>query len=967
MGVKGLWQLLLPIGRRISIESLEGKILAIDASIWLTQFLKAMRDPDTGRVQNAAHLIGFLRRLCRLRFHGIRPVVVFDGPTPEIKKRETARRRARREQFAKLDDAGVQKMARRLLAQNLQEQKIQRENKNSAVLPAMAPGFNAQGQSTAVTAANEEENQESRPQEEDVKMPAKRSRDEEPTVIDTVNDEAIAVALAEEEYKKAEDENDWAVTKSISLDVEKNNSSHSESYNDDDESNASSDRDEETERSMTVDKIAALSPNRRKDAIELVKRQQRMRSRREFMPAAADPGQFSSVQVTNFLRSTALNKGIHDMAVKEVANKEMKGEAATSTNNSRILLVRDQDEEKKDVSSPQVTRRSVPFRNYRNSSFSGDEEHVQDSWYSGKRAQLNSHLRVQSFDTSNESASETEDSDDDDPETSERSMSPHAEKASETDLPNETVDQCQSHRTHDAFGTVEFPAKRGLDNTRNHSDVPTTAQTRNLPTIASSDGDSDSDSHVNWEEGAASIEESDRVPGSLAEKMEASTRETKKEGRSDVGNTVVVNVGGATSDKSQPSNIRDHEVSPSKSYSAETAAALARAEGTASNLANWAGRAFRRAMKEVGQETIGVTETQPIVPETTKKAVEDGTISSGPRQDVAIASKPPDPEIMVTSKEKSSVPAYSPFFSDNNPMKYEAEAEDPMKVSGGISDISADAVALIDGFNEEWKKERNQRERDMDTISDEMKLEVYQLLELFGVPYVEAPAEAEAQCATLEELKLVDGTVTEDSDIFVFGGQTVYKNIFADKMYAEAYVAKDADREMRLNRNAFVALAMLLGSDYTEGVKGKNLPGLITFLFLFLSCYCVKGVGIVNAMEVLKAFDVTHSTKDGLTQFREWLDGFDPFDEGTGASGIEIQTSLVREFHSKHKTARTRWTIPETFPAENVLHAFAAPVVDRSTQKFSWGVPDLENLAKVGRELGLTWMPSCLTRASVLL
>ena len=31
MGVKDLWQLLSPVGRRLSLESLEGKTLAIDA------------------------------------------------------------------------------------------------------------------------------------------------------------------------------------------------------------------------------------------------------------------------------------------------------------------------------------------------------------------------------------------------------------------------------------------------------------------------------------------------------------------------------------------------------------------------------------------------------------------------------------------------------------------------------------------------------------------------------------------------------------------------------------------------------------------------------------------------------------------------------------------------------------------------------------------------------------------------
>ena len=43
MGVKGLWTLLEPVGRRIPAEALGGKRLAVDASIWLVQFLKAMR------------------------------------------------------------------------------------------------------------------------------------------------------------------------------------------------------------------------------------------------------------------------------------------------------------------------------------------------------------------------------------------------------------------------------------------------------------------------------------------------------------------------------------------------------------------------------------------------------------------------------------------------------------------------------------------------------------------------------------------------------------------------------------------------------------------------------------------------------------------------------------------------------------------------------------------------------------
>jgi len=58
MGVKYLWKLLAPAGRLVDISTLRGKKLAIDASIWLTQFLKAMRD-DEGKMVPNAHLIGF--------------------------------------------------------------------------------------------------------------------------------------------------------------------------------------------------------------------------------------------------------------------------------------------------------------------------------------------------------------------------------------------------------------------------------------------------------------------------------------------------------------------------------------------------------------------------------------------------------------------------------------------------------------------------------------------------------------------------------------------------------------------------------------------------------------------------------------------------------------------------------------------------------------------------------------------
>ena len=61
---------------------------------------------------------------------------------------------------------------------------------------------------------------------------------------------------------------------------------------------------------------------------------------------------------------------------------------------------------------------------------------------------------------------------------------------------------------------------------------------------------------------------------------------------------------------------------------------------------------------------------------------------------------------------------------------------------------------------------------------------------MFGLPYIIAPMEAEAQCAYMELENLVDGVVTDDSDVLLFGARSVYKNIFDDRKYVETYFMK---------------------------------------------------------------------------------------------------------------------------------------------------------------------------------
>jgi DNA excision repair protein ERCC-5 len=70
------------------------------------------------------------------------------------------------------------------------------------------------------------------------------------------------------------------------------------------------------------------------------------------------------------------------------------------------------------------------------------------------------------------------------------------------------------------------------------------------------------------------------------------------------------------------------------------------------------------------------------------------------------------------------------------------------------------------------------------------------LLRLFGVPYVLSPTEAEAQCAWLDSLNLTHGTITDDSDIWLFGGRRVYKNFFNQDRTVELYLKESIQSQL---------------------------------------------------------------------------------------------------------------------------------------------------------------------------
>jgi len=84
--------------KEISLKELRGKVIAIDAFNTLYQFLTTIRQMDgTPLMDNkkriTSHLSGLFYRNINLLQEGIKPVYVFDGKPPELKREELERRR----------------------------------------------------------------------------------------------------------------------------------------------------------------------------------------------------------------------------------------------------------------------------------------------------------------------------------------------------------------------------------------------------------------------------------------------------------------------------------------------------------------------------------------------------------------------------------------------------------------------------------------------------------------------------------------------------------------------------------------------------------------------------------------------------------------------------------------------------------------------------------------------------------
>ncbi|ORC85674.1 flap endonuclease-1 (FEN-1) [Trypanosoma theileri] len=108
-------------------------------------------------------------------------------------------------------------------------------------------------------------------------------------------------------------------------------------------------------------------------------------------------------------------------------------------------------------------------------------------------------------------------------------------------------------------------------------------------------------------------------------------------------------------------------------------------------------------------------------------------------------------------------------------------------------------------------------------VSKEQMEEAKKLLQLMGIPVVQAPSEAEAQCAELVKKKKAWAVGTEDMDALTFGAPIMLRHLTyseAKKRPIAEYHLSEILAHTELTMPQFIDLCILLGCDYVPKIPG---------------------------------------------------------------------------------------------------------------------------------------------------
>ncbi len=136
--------------------------------------------------------------------------------------------------------------------------------------------------------------------------------------------------------------------------------------------------------------------------------------------------------------------------------------------------------------------------------------------------------------------------------------------------------------------------------------------------------------------------------------------------------------------------------------------------------------------------------------------------------------------------------------------------------------------AIEEGREEEAGKYAQRTSR----LTKEMVEEAKKLLDLMGLPWIQAPSEGEAQCSYMNQKGVTDVTASQDFDCMLFGAPILARNIAISgrkkipnrNVYAEIspeeFLLEENLEKLGISRKKLVWIGILSGTDFNEGVMG---------------------------------------------------------------------------------------------------------------------------------------------------
>lgn len=137
-------------------------------------------------------------------------------------------------------------------------------------------------------------------------------------------------------------------------------------------------------------------------------------------------------------------------------------------------------------------------------------------------------------------------------------------------------------------------------------------------------------------------------------------------------------------------------------------------------------------------------------------------------------------------------------------------------------------------------------------ITSDIIYDTKELLEICGIPFIQAPEEADPQCVCLLENKLIYAVATEDMDLLTFKCERLLKNFFSNKDDEIIEINYNKMIEgLKLDKNQFLDLCILLGCDYLPTLPGLGLVKSYSYIKKYKSIEKILDVP-VNSKHVIQ-------------------------------------------------------------------------------------------------------------------